>query len=355
MTLQAAGLGAIRAFILDNLAAHPKDVAKLAAAKFKISRQAVNRHLHVLIDEGLIEAKGKTRQRVYALKVLVSRTWNLPIDSETQEHVVWNETAAPFLKTEQKNVHDICSYGFTEMFNNIIDHSGSKTARVNLTMNAREITMSIADQGIGLFRKIMTDMGLANENEAALELSKGKLTTDPKRHSGEGIFFTSRAFDGFVINSGSILYGVTRKHDSDWVYDIGPRDGDSPGTFVIMHISRRATHELADIFARFTTPDEDHKFSRTQVFVNLAKYEGENLVSRSQAKRLMARVENFREVALLFDNVSEIGQAFADEMFRVFPSLHPNVRMEAVNVVPAVERMIRRVNDTVPIAREKRR
>lgn len=50
---------------------------------------------------------------------------------------------------------------------------------------------------------------------------------------------------------------------------------------------------LADVFDAFTgTEDEDFAFNTTVVPVKLVLYEGEKLVSRSQAKRILNRVEN---------------------------------------------------------------
>jgi uncharacterized protein (DUF1330 family) len=68
----------------------------------------------------------------------------------------------------------------------------------------------------------------------------------------------------------------------------------------------------------------------------------ENLVSRSQAKRLMRRVEGFRTVVLDFDDVATVGQAFADQVFRVFANAHPDVELVTVHAVPQVQQMIRR-------------
>jgi hypothetical protein len=74
--------------------------------------------------------------------------------------------------------------------------------------------------------------------------------------------------------------------------------------------------------------------------LNLAKYEGEQLVSRSQAKRLLMRVEHFDEALLDFKNVEMIGQAFADEVFRIFRREHPKTQIVPINLTPDVERMI---------------
>ncbi|MEJ2325312.1 MAG: STAS-like domain-containing protein, partial [Chromatiaceae bacterium] len=83
-------------------------------------------------------------------------------------------------------------------------------------------------------------------------------------------------------------------------------------------------------------------FSRTVVPLHLAQYEGEKLISRSQAKRVSHRFERFKLVELDFAGISEIGQAFADELFRVFPAAHPGIRITPINTEPEVARMIKR-------------
>jgi hypothetical protein len=83
-------------------------------------------------------------------------------------------------------------------------------------------------------------------------------------------------------------------------------------------------------------------FSRTSVPVTLAQYGEENLVSRSQAKRLLARFDKFKEVVLSFKGVERIGQAFADEIFRVFKKAHPDLSILYIEANHEVEKMIKR-------------
>jgi hypothetical protein len=66
-------------------------------------------------------------------------------------------------------------------------------------------------------------------------------------------------------------------------------------------------------------------------------------MSRSQAKRLMQRTERLQSVARDFDGVDDIGQAFADEVFRVCAPSHRHLKPDAVNMIAAVERMVRHV------------
>ena len=95
------------------------------------------------------------------------------------------------------NVKAIWAYGFSEMLNNAIDHSSGTGVFIQFERTAVNTEITICDDGEGIFKKIQRELQLNDERHAVLELVKGKLTTDPERHSGEGIFFTSRMFDEF--------------------------------------------------------------------------------------------------------------------------------------------------------------
>ena len=88
---------------------------------------------------------------------------------------------------------------------------------------------------------------------------------------------------------------------------------------------------------------DDYSFSKTVIPVKLAAFGDEQLLSRSQAKRLVARIDQFKNVELDFSGVDEIGQAFADEVFRVFGKTHPLVVLEAIHANAYVAGMIKRV------------
>ena len=55
---------------------------------------------------------------------------------------------------------------------------------------------------------------------------------------------------------------------------------------------------------------DDYDFSKTVVPMKLAQLGDEQLISRSQAKRLIARFERFKSVILDFKGVNEIGKLF---------------------------------------------
>jgi len=332
---------AIRAFILDNVGHHGLDIASYAAKHFRISRQAVYRHLAYLSETGQIEKIGDGPRKQFILKVLCSKNLTFDLKGHLEEDRIWVDFIKPALGHAAKdNVYGILRYGFTGILNNAIDHSEGTSVRVALCLYPNKITIIVSDDGVGVFQKIQEHFELDDPRHALLELSKGKITSDPERHTGEGIFFTSRMFDWFSLESQFLAY--IRHSEDDWL--IENRDRGRKGTKVVMEILKDSNRTTKGVFEKFASEANDYGFSKTHVPVNLATYEGETLVSRSQAKRLMARVDRFREVILDFRDVKEIGPAFSDEIFRVFAKAHPTTKLYYINAEEEVEKMIRRAS-----------
>jgi anti-sigma regulatory factor (Ser/Thr protein kinase)/biotin operon repressor len=328
----------IRHFILQNVEHHPGSISRLAAQKFKISRQAINKHLQKLRAEHALTEAGNTRNRVYKLSPLVEWRKHYQISPELAEDAVWTNDVAPTIGEMPENVLDIWRYGFTELLNNAIDHSGGTSITVHISKTAATTEMLISDDGIGIFKKIQTALNLLDERHSVLELAKGKLTTDPEKHTGEGIFFTSRMFDSFDILSGGVFLTHTFGDSEDWIME---REKFASGTTVWMKLDNHTSRTEKKIFDQYASGD-DYGFNKTVVPVKLAQYGSDKLVSRSQAKRVLARVELFKTVIFNFEGVETIGQAFADEIFRVFPRQHPEIEIHSANVNSAVKRMITR-------------
>jgi anti-sigma regulatory factor (Ser/Thr protein kinase) len=208
----------VREFILRNVKGHPEGISLLAAQKFGLSRQAVSAYLTRLVKDDLLIASGNTRARRYDRKPLYEDSFSVKLSHGMADDVIWRARVLPNLKGNPSNVLDICQYGFTEIFSNCADHSISDFAHIRIVLYYDEITIYIADDGVGIFEKIMTAFNLTDPRHALLELSKGKLTSDPTRHTGEGIFFTSRMFNEFTIMSGHLYYskkltGDARDHE----------------------------------------------------------------------------------------------------------------------------------------------
>lgn len=331
----------LKKFIFDNIKENPSTISKLTSDKFGISRQSVNRHLSKLESAGLLRAEGQTRNRQYLLNPLSENDYHFTVDSTLEENKIWRDNVLPFLPEDYRGVLDICHYGFTEMMNNVIDHSESTRAMIKTTVYPNSIKLLVNDWGIGIFKKISRELQLEDERHAVLELSKGKLTTDKRNHSGEGIFFSSRMFDEFSILSGSLFFIHTYKRGGDWL--LQSSDNPNQGTMVTMSISTSSTRTMKEVFDKYTSSDGNFGFTKTHVPVDLVRYGEEQLVSRSQAKRLLARLEPFKEIFLNFNGIDYIGQAFADEIFRVYKNERPDIDIIWVNTSNDIEKMIKRV------------
>lgn len=311
-------------------------VATTAAAELGVSRQTIAARLKRMAGEHVIKADGVGRGRRYALLsiLFVRKVYDI---QGLDEHRVWVGDVAPLVSDLPPNVIDIWQYGVTEMVNNAIDHSEGKSVMVTIERNALRTTVRVIDDGEGIFHRIQRLTGLYDPRESILELAKGKLTTDPNRHSGEGVFFSSRMFDQFSIVSRNLFFSHEIASD-DWLID---GEGEVAGTSVSMTLGNDCQRTTRSVFDEFAAPEE-YTFAKTIVPVRLAQHEGEKLVSRSQAKRLTMRFERFQSVVLDFSGVEEIGQAFADEVFRVFQAAHPTLEMTPMHMTEGVRNMVMR-------------
>lgn len=329
--------------ILSILARGPSSGADLAR-RLRMTRQAVHLHLKALCREGRAHSTGRTRGAVFHAgtgtpdRSLSRFARRLPL-ARLEEDRVFDE-ASSLLQFERRlrpNVLAIVRYAFTEILNNAIDHSRAKQAEVTVELDAYDCSFLVRDRGIGVFTSIRSSLGLPDEPAAAAQLLKGKTTTAPDRHTGQGIFFTSKAGDHFVLRSHRLAVEFGGK-PGVLLREIRLLEG-TEARFRVSRTSRRILRELFDEFA----PEEaDFRFERTRVLVRL---QTPHLTSRSEARRLLAGLEKFRKVSLDFRGVKSLGQGFADEVFRVFRRTHPSIELTTRNVSPSLNPMIRQALD----------
>ena len=187
----------------------------------------------------------------------------------------------------------------------------------------------------------MNDHNLENEEEAIFELAKGKLTSDASKHSGEGIFFTSRAVNNFYIYSGEKVFKSHREKDMVEKHKFN----NMKGTVVDLIIRKDSSLDFTELFKSYT--DDDYNFNKTEIRIKMVESFSDTLMSRSQAKRVVNRIEKFKTVTLDFSDVKIIGQGFADEIFRIFLNKHPEIKINCINCNSDVEFMIQRAKKTV--------
>ena len=321
--------------ITRDVLVHPHDLTKFYAEKEGITRAAAARYVLQLEQEGWIARSGSPTRPVFSPGHLkrVSQQYKL---ANLEEDLIWTKDFRPYFNLSA-NISNIVMHGFTEMVNNSIDHSTGTSVFISASQIEGSFTLAVSDNGVGIFEKISKALSLPDKRQALFELSKGKFTTDPTRHSGEGVFFTSRMFDFFEIDANGLQFSHDDTSKRDWLLE-----QPSPfkkGTIVFMRISLESSRTTSEVFNKFMNAPEDYDFSKTIVPMKLAQLGDEQLISRSQAKRLIARFDRFKIVILDFNAVNEVGQAFADELFRVYANAHPQVELTPINMTEQVERM----------------
>jgi len=314
--------------------------------KNKYTRQYIIKNLKELTEDGQLARFSAGAGTFYTLpdnvmslsNKMTKRLENKDLD-ETQIYFDF-EKKLHLKETLNENVYSIFTYAFSEMLNNAIEHS--KSDRIKITYFDDKVNSSfvVRDYGIGAFKNVMHKHGLKSEIEAIQDILKGKTTTAPRAHSGQGIFFTSKIADLFILES----YGYGLRIDNSipdvFIEELSPK---IQGTKVTFTIKAKSTKHLSDVFRDYQTDPEGYDFDKTKIQVKLYTM-GTVYVSRSQARRILAGLEKYRHIVLDFQKVPTVGQAFADEIFRVFQSRYAEIVIEPINMNETVEFMIKRVD-----------
>jgi len=332
----------IRDLIISQIRSRGSISARDIQEATGLTRQAVNYHFKHLREKGLIHKTGTTRAARYILAGKGAppgqRVNRVLENQELEEHQVFNEidTALNLKNTLNSAAFEITRYTFSELLNNAIEHSGSDRIRIRMVIEPYKSRFEIHDSGVGIFEHIRHYLNLNSEVEAIQDLLKGKTTSDPEHHTGEGIYFSSKASDHLRIASHTLALGFDNLKDEVWT----ERIRSTRGTHIKATIARRTRRDLTAIFNRFGGEEFDYQFARTRVRVRLSAGERAGLVSRSEARRLLAGLDKFQHIELDFTDVQIIGQGFADEVFRVFQNEHPEISIEYQNAESAVRAMI---------------
>lgn len=332
--------------------AHEKGLVKTRdfVAHFDVSRQHTSNLLSQLVDEKKLIKIGSTRNAVYATpKYLENHPDKFPnkfykklINKNLEEHRVVDEIENNFSTYNKlsENIKSIFAYAFSEMLNNAIEHSKSDKINISLDIEKNELVFVVDDFGIGVFRNVKQKRKLKDELEAIQDILKGKTTTMPKLHSGEGIFFTSKIADEFILDSYGYQLIVNNKIDDVFVKKT---QGQKQGTKVTFKIKRSAVRHLNDVFKEYSSSSDgaDYGFDKTEIRVKLYIDSGVH-ISRSQARRVLSGLEKFSIIIMDYDQVPMVGQAFADEIYRVFTNKHTKIKIKNENMNEAVKFMVER-------------
>jgi anti-sigma regulatory factor (Ser/Thr protein kinase) len=341
---QRPGLAALTAWITPAVARHGADLPAALMQHLGVSRRRAGTLLRQLVAMGWLRCEGPGRRPQYrpgALRQVVRR---YALDG-LQEDLPWRRDFAPHLDLPPQALR-LLQHAFTELLNNAVDHSGGTRVTVSVRQTPLHVQLLVSDDGCGLFRRVAEQLALDDPRLAMFELSKGKLTTQPDRHAGQGLFFVSQLADIFDLHANDAAFQQRRDEQTLW-HAVRPMAPQGTSVYVAIALDtqrsldalRLAHSACADAPGTDLADPARCRFERTRVPLQLLAG-GATLASRAEARRVASRLTQFGAAELDFAGIGDVGQGFADELFRVFGRAHPQLALVPTGMAPPVAAMV---------------
>jgi anti-sigma regulatory factor (Ser/Thr protein kinase) len=313
---------------------HPSELPQHLMLRLGITRRRAQAVLQQLVAGQWLTRAGSVRKPLYRPGALRQVVHHYPL-AGLQEDAPWRRDFVPYFDLPVE-VRRMAQHAFTELLNNAVDHSGGTRVTVSLRQTPLHLQLLVSDDGCGLFERIAQSFAIDDPQLAMFELSKGKLTSEPERHSGHGLFFASRLADIFDLHANSAAFQHRHWGDEIWRKT---RPAPHRGTSVYLAIALDTPRTLDSVLRAHSAGATGYGFDRTDVALKLLGGP-DMLMSRADARRVTARLTMFGQAELDFSGIDAIGHGFADELFRVFRREHPEVNLQAKKMAPAVGAMV---------------
>jgi len=317
---------------------HAADLPAHLMQRLQISRRQATLALSKLVALQWLQSQGTPRHPRYTPGQLRQVVQRYPLQG-LQEDLPWRRDFAPCFDLPPP-VQQMAQHAFTELVNNAIDHSGGQSLTVSMRQTPLQLQLLVSDDGCGLFRRIAESFDIQDPALALLELNKGKLTSAPDRHSGHGLFFTSRLADVFDIHANGSAWQRRAWERRAWRQGKAGAVSHRAGTSIYLAIMLDTPRTLDHTLQAHSASGTSYDFGRTAVEMQLMAPVGAMLASRADAKRAVQRLGEFRHAELDFTGISSIGHGFADELFRVFVREHPQVQLSPTGMASQVAAMV---------------
>jgi len=328
-------LASATTWITSLVQRHPSGLTQAVATRAGCSLAKARRLVHQLTELGWLKRSGPINRPQFEAGPMRQIVQRYPLQGLDEDRP-WARDFAPHFSLPA-HVREMMQHAFTELLNNAIDHSEGTQVAISLRQTNNHAQLLVSDDGRGLFDKIREGFDIEDPAAAMLELSKGKLTSSPQRHTGRGLFFTSRLADVFDLHANSHAFQHREWRESHWVQGKAMRQS---GSAVYLAIALDTSRTLEQVMRSASLDGESYGFERTTLPLRLLTGEHVALESRSQARRVAARLGQFKQAELDFSGVERIGQGFADELFRVFARDQQQVELQIRNASRNVAAMI---------------
>jgi len=332
-------LAPLTQWITEAALRHGEQLPAHLMERLSISRRRATLILRKLVAMQWLQSLGTPRKPLYRPGPLRQVVQRYPL-AGLQEDLPWRLDFAPFFELPA-NVSRMAHHAFTELLNNAIDHSGGSQVTVSMRQTPVQLQLLISDDGCGVFQRIEQSFQINDPALAMLELSKGKLTSAPERHSGHGLFFTSRLADVFDLHANQAAFQSRAWEARRWR---SGRPASRLGTSVYLAITLDTPRTLDAVLRAHSADAAGYAFECTSVPLHLIAGSGQILASRADAKRVSSRLARFRTAEIDFEGITDIGHGFADELFRVFQRENPSLQLTPLRMAPQVAAMVAAVH-----------
>ena len=303
-------------YILEKITEGAQNISKTVSETFNISPNTVHTYLNELIESNII--KKEKRGKYKLISTIDEYNFNRGEGKLSSDTLPYDICLEKKIKHLNENIQRIWLYGLSEMVNNVIDHSNAENMKLIVIQSYLTTSVLLIDDGVGIFEKIKKHFNLSDLDE--------------------GIFFTSKMMDSFLIFSDGKIF-TSSKFENDTILDTNKI---IQGTCVYMSLSNFTHKTTKEIFDQYS--DIDGGFNTTKIPLKNI-FDGAP-VSRSQAKRVCNRLEQFTEAILDFDGIEWMGQGFAHQIFIVFKNAHPDISIVPQNMNDSVASMYNHVIKT---------
>lgn len=334
-------LNALTLWITAAAMHHPDSLPDHVAQRLHITRRTAQRALSRLVALQWLERTGTARRPIYRPGLLRQAVQRYELQG-LQEDVPWTRDFAPFFAVPP-HVQRMAQHAFCELVNNAVDHSEGTSVTLSMRQTPSQLQLLVSDDGRGLFDKLHEAFALDDPSLAMLELSKGRLTSQPQRHTGRGLFFTSRLADVLDLHANAQAFQRRGWEGGSWHPG---RALKQRGTSVYVAIALDTRRTLESVLQAHSCDGSGVALDSTAVPLRLVTGPHTGLESRAQARRMVARLHEFRRAEIDFSGVDSVGHAFVDELFRVTAALEPGVELVPVNMTPQVARLVESVRRT---------
>ena len=346
MSFQETKRELIKRYMLEKIRLDDTDFIQKTAYNFQISATTVKRYIQDCLARQILLVDA-SKECGYCLQKQ-EHSFEYCAQGNLDEDRIYFEDISSLLGGISEEAQHIWSYAFMEMLNNAIEHSECNKIYCRVVKDFLYTEITITDDGIGIFKKIQNYLEIewnkkVTYQDVLTELYKGKMTTATANHSGEGIFFSSKTMDEFAIWSENAIYvqGVADKTKFVQQHLITYYTRlNHIGTAVMMKLDNQTKRKLGEVFDLFAPVEEG--FIKTRIPIKEVCTGGQPM-ARSQARKILWRLEQFEKVEFDFSEIEFMGQGFADEVFRVFKAQHPEVEITPINASPRVIGMIKHV------------